>query len=62
MAPDARLPKLGRADGADEEVLLDLRATDRALQVAAPEAFLHRLDLELALADVLDVLGGRKSM
>ena len=35
---------------------VDLGAADRAVQVALREAILHRLDLELALAHVLEVL------
>ena len=34
----------------------DLRAADRAVEVAAGEPLLHRLDLELPLAHVLEVL------
>ena len=53
---DARLPQLRRADRADEELLVDLGAADRAVEVARAEPPLHRLDLELALAHVLEVL------
>ena len=42
--------------GTDEEVGADLRPADRAVEVAAREPLLHRLDLELALAHVLEVL------
>src|SRR5438094_4905149 len=57
LAVGARLLELRRADRADEEVGRHLRATDRAIEVAACEPLLHRLDLELALAHVLQVLG-----
>ena len=53
----ARLAQLGRADRADEEVLVDLGPADRAVQIAGAEPLLHRPDLELALAHVLEVLG-----
>ena len=43
--------------GQIEEVLVHLGAADRAVQVAAAEPLLHRADLELALAHVLEVLG-----
>src|SRR4051794_22838340 len=56
-ARHARLPELGRADGADEEVLVDLGAADGAVEIPAAEALLHRLDLELALTDVFQILG-----
>src|SRR5713101_3376235 len=56
-AVHARLPQLRRADRAHEEARVDLRPADRAHEVAAREAVLHRLDLELALAHVLEVLG-----
>ena len=57
LAVRARLLQLRRADRADEERRLDLGAADRAVQVAPGEPLLHRLDLELALAHVLEVLG-----
>src|SRR6185503_7431812 len=57
LAVAARLPEARRADRADEEAHLDLGAADRAMHVAARQALLHRLDLELALAHVLEVLG-----
>ena len=53
----ARLLQLRRADRADEELGLDRGAADRAVRVVAAEPLLHRPDLELALADVLQVLG-----
>src|SRR5262245_4371274 len=52
----ARLLEPGRADGADEERRLHGAAADGAAQVVLREALLHREHLELALADVLDVL------
>src|SRR5207247_8970546 len=57
LAVDARLLQLRRADGTHEELVRDFRATHRAKEIAAREPFLHRLDLELALAHVLEVLG-----
>src|SRR4051794_28599890 len=57
VAVRARLAQLRRADRTDQELLLDLRAAYRAMQVAAAEPLLHRLDLELALADVVEVFG-----
>src|SRR5947208_4354759 len=56
LAVCARLFELRRAHRTHEEVDADLRAADRTVQVAAREPLLHRLDLELALADVLQVL------
>src|SRR5712691_4171866 len=56
LAVDAGLLQLRRADGTDQEFVGDLRATDRAVEVAAREPLLHRLDLELALTHVLEVL------
>src|SRR5919106_2744357 len=56
LATPARLLELGRANGAGQELRLDHRATHRtALGMA--ERLLHRLHLELPLANVLDVLG-----
>src|SRR5581483_9292796 len=55
-AARARLPQLGRAHRADEVVVLDIGAADGAAQVAAAEAALDRADLQLALADVVEVL------
>src|SRR5689334_14393632 len=55
-AGGARLAEPRRAHGADEELLLDLGATDGAAQVARAEPLLHCLDLEFALAHVLEVL------
>src|SRR4051812_15717996 len=56
-AARARLAELRRADGTDEELLIDLGATYRAAEVARAEPPFHRLDLELALPDILEVLG-----
>ena len=56
VALDARLLQPGRADRADEEGRLDRGAADGAVQVALRQPLLHRPDLELALAHVLDVL------
>src|SRR5262245_2037696 len=57
VAVHARLPQLGRAHGTDQKVLLDLGAAHGTVEVARAQALLDRLDLELALADVLEVLG-----
>ena len=43
--------------GQTRKSVVDLGTADRALQVAAAEPLLHRPDLELALAHVLEVLG-----
>src|SRR5262249_8907817 len=56
LAVHAGLPQLRRAHRAHEVVRTDLSAADRAVQVAAREAVLHRADLELALAYVLQIL------
>src|SRR5437867_11837046 len=56
LAVRAGLLQLRRADRTDEKLRRDLRAADRAVQVAAGEPLLHRLDLELALAHVVEVL------
>src|SRR5579862_303656 len=56
-AVDARLPELRRADRADEEAQVDLRAADGADEPPAREPVLHRLDLELPLAHIREVLG-----
>src|SRR2546430_15304322 len=56
LAVGAGLLQLRRADRTDEELRRDLRPADRAVQVTAREPLLHRLDLELALAHVLEVL------
>src|SRR3954453_20248357 len=56
LAVHARLLQLRRADRADEEVALDLRATHGALELTPTEPRLHLLDLELALAHVVEVL------
>ena len=53
----AGVPQPRRADRAREVRRLDLRAADRAALVDLREPLLHRLDLELALARVLEVLG-----
>src|SRR5262245_8614869 len=45
------------ADRADEVRRLDPGATDRAALVELCEPLLHRLDLELALARILEILG-----
>src|SRR5262245_10781392 len=50
----AGLAELRRADRADEELLVDLGAADRAMEVARAEPPLHGLDLQLALPDVLE--------
>src|SRR5262249_14306861 len=57
LARRTRLLQPGRADGADEERRLDVRAADRALGAAGLEALLDRLDLELALAHLVEILG-----
>src|SRR5574340_257537 len=56
----ARLLEARRAHGADEVGGIDLRAAHWAAVVELAETLLHRLDLELALVDVLQVLGGPK--
>ena len=56
MHVHAGLLQLRRADGADEEVALDLGAAHRALELAPAEPRLHLLDLELPLAYVVEVL------
>ena len=56
LAGDARLLELRRADRADQELGLDRRAAHRAVRLAPGRALLHRANLELALADVLEVL------
>src|SRR5262245_36932583 len=53
----ARRAQPGCAHGTHEVRRLDLRATDGAALIQLREPFLHRLDLELALTRVLDVLG-----
>src|SRR5712691_9814915 len=57
LAVDAGLLQLGRADGTHEELVRDFRAAHGAKEIAAREPFLHRLDLELALSHVLQILG-----
>src|SRR5438094_3234633 len=57
LAIAARLAQASRAHGAHEKGGIDLCAADRAVQLTPREALLHRLDLELALAHVLEVLG-----
>src|SRR5262245_50538292 len=57
LAVAAGLAQPRRTDRADEERLVDLGPADRAVQVAPREPLLHRPDLELALAPVLEVLG-----
>src|SRR6266508_5335551 len=57
FAVGAGLLQLRRADGADEKLVRDLGAADRAVEIAAGQPLLHRLDLELPLAHVLEVLG-----
>ncbi len=57
LAARARLLQLRRADRADEELGLDrARGTPGSATRRLPELLLHRADLELALADVLEVL------
>src|SRR5690349_7575747 len=56
LAVDAGLLQLRRADRADEEVGADFRATHGAVEIPARKPLLHRLDLELALAHVFEVL------
>src|SRR4051812_28203410 len=56
LARGAGLLQLRGANGTDEVVALDLRAAHGALQLAAAEARLHLLDLELPLAHVVEVL------
>src|SRR4249920_2138456 len=58
LAVHAGLLELGRADRADEVRRVDLGPADGAVEVAEREPLLHRLDLELALADVLEILRG----
>src|SRR6266542_5333898 len=57
LAVGTGLLQLRRADRADEKVGGHLGATNRAVEVAACKTLLHRPDLELALAHVLEVLG-----
>src|SRR5438552_981542 len=56
LAVGAGLFQLRRAHRTDEEIRGHLGAADWAVEVAAREALLHRLDLELPLADVLEIL------
>src|SRR5215207_2476062 len=56
LAVHSRLLELRRADGTDEKRHVDLGPADRAVEVAHREPLLHRLDLELAFAHVLEVL------
>src|SRR5688500_8490442 len=55
LAAPASFLQLRRADWAREELRLDDRATDGAPRCLA-ERLLHRLDLELPLAHVLEIL------
>src|SRR5579862_5342672 len=55
LAARARLLQLRRADRAHEVARVDLRAAHGAVEVALREPVLHRADLELALAHVLEV-------
>ena len=57
VAHPARLAEFRRADRAHEEVGVDRATADRALLLTLIEPPLHRLDLELALAHILEVLG-----
>src|SRR4051794_39662641 len=57
LAVRARLLQLRRADRTDEIRHVDLRAAYGTMQVALREAVFHRLDLELPLAHVFEVLG-----
>src|SRR2546423_12291920 len=50
----ARLSEFRRADRTDQELFFDLGAAHWAVQAASAEPLLHRLDLELALADVVE--------
>src|SRR6266568_1104841 len=56
LAVDACLLQLRRADRTDEEFVRDLRPADRTVEVAPREPLLHRLDLELPLPHVLEIL------
>src|SRR5262249_28068026 len=56
VAGGARLAELRRADRADEVVRPDRRAAHGAVLLVLAEAPLDRLDLELALVDVGEVL------
>ena len=58
VAVRAGLLEPRRAHGTHEERRLDARPADRALAAAQTEPLLHRLDLELALAHVLEVFRG----
>src|SRR5438105_11184682 len=55
-AAHACLLELRRADGTDEIARVDLRVTDRAAKVGSRDPLLDRLDLQLPLAHVLEVL------
>src|ERR1043166_1171207 len=57
LARRASLLQARRADRADEEARVDLGPADGAALVADREPVLHGADLELSLADVLEVLG-----
>src|SRR5205085_9725905 len=52
----ARLSQLRRADRAHEVARVDVRAAHRAHEPVTREAVLHRLDLELPLAHVVEIL------
>src|SRR5207302_9024543 len=52
----ARLPELRRADRAHEIARVDVRAADGTDEAAPRQPVLHGLDLQLALAHVLEVL------
>src|SRR5437763_4991081 len=56
LAIGAGLLELRGADRTDEELVRHLGPADAAVEGAAGETLLHRLDLELALAHVLEVL------
>src|SRR5919198_3757603 len=56
LAVGPRLLRLRRAHGTDEEIGRYFRPAHRAVEISPREPFLHRTDLELALAHVLEVL------
>src|SRR3954453_15029148 len=60
LAAHARLLQLRRAHRADEEAGIDTGSADGAVEVLLSQPFLHLPDLELALANVVEVLGRAK--
>src|SRR6476659_3972236 len=56
LAVHARLLELRRADRTHKELVRDLGPADRAIEIAACQPLLHRFDLELSFAHVLEVL------